>query len=176
MRRVMTLAAAALMMCGVQKAAAQESENKGTWGGLRVSYGTRIENPGIGAVLQTWLCDWARAEVGCDYFFKKTNRTNLGNTGTGALIWATEYSLYDLTADVHIVVPLAGKVHPYAVAGTTVAVWDVNSSMDTHIGPNLGVGFDLMVRSKTRLNIEWHHQLVKDYDQSVFSIGAVFGI
>ena len=40
MKRVLTLGAAALMMCGIQKAAAQESENKtmlwqGAWrGGL----------------------------------------------------------------------------------------------------------------------------------------------
>ena len=165
-RTTKTIAASLLLACATLAVGAQESENNGTWGGLRMGYGTRIESPGVGVMVQTWLADWARLEIGGDYFFDGNKKGLMGKD--------QDVTLYDLTADVHFVLPLEGKFLPYAVVGATVAAWSINSSLDTHLGPNLGAGLDLRVSPKTRVDIEWHHNLVKDYGQSVFSLGAVF--
>lgn len=166
MRRSKKLIASLLLACATLTAGAQDSENTGTWGGLRMGYGTRIESPSVGVMAQTWLADWARIEIGVNYFFDG-NKKDLMDKEQDA-------TLYDLTTDVHFVLPLEGNVQPYAVAGATVAMWNINSSLDTHLGPNLGAGLDLRVSPKTRIDIEWHHHLVKDYGQSVFTLGAVF--
>lgn len=166
-RTTKTIAASLLLAYATLTVGAQESENNGTWGGLCIGYGTRIESPGVGVMIQTWLVNWARLEIGGDYFFggKKKDLMDRDHNVT----------LYDINTNIHFVVPLQGKVNPYALLGGGVVFCSGKGiSSETNIGSNVGAGIDLRVSPKTRVNIEWHHQFVKDYGQSVFTLGAVF--
>lgn len=151
--------------------------------GLNLNYGTEIANVGLGAKYQYGLTDAIRLEGGFDYFFKKD----------GASMW-------DININAHYLFPFADKFAAYPLVGLTYTNWgldyavgydmDSNSStgnmwgMDEEIasgkvhesrfGVNLGAGIQYDITDNWAANFEIKYQLIGDFGQAVFGIGAAY--
>ena len=133
--------------------------------GGNVSYGTEIENVGFGAKGQYNFTDAIRGEVSFDYFLKKNY-----------------VSMWDINFNAHYLFPITEKIKVYPLAGFTFTNWSVSyseafisiSGTESRFGANLGGGFQYDVSDNFILNAEVKYQLISDFDQAVFSIGAAY--
>ena len=137
--------------------------------GLNLSYGTEISNIGIGVKGQYNFTDAIRGEVSFDYFLKKD----------GMKMW-------DINVNAHYLFPVADKFKVYPLVGLTYAncsisdemkelgVEENGSSSDGRFGVNLGAGASYDITAKIAINFEIKYQIISNYNQAVFGIGAAY--
>lgn len=175
-----------LVLCvaliGMGSAFAQKGEQRV---GLNLNYGTEVANAGLGAKYQYGLTDAIRLEGGFDYFFKKD----------GASMW-------DININAHYLFPFADKFAAYPLVGLTYSHWKMDgygvdlgdtsglgsfgddldefeegmnsSESSSKFGVNLGAGIQYDINDKWAANFEIKYQLIGDYGQAVFGIGAIY--
>lgn len=165
----LTLAVALICVCA-------QAQVKGDVGvGLNLSYGTEISNIGIGVKGQYNFTDAIRGEVSFDYFLKKD---------------ATK--MWDINVNAHYLFSVAEKFKVYPLVGLTYAncSWDYDhcdlmqgyegdedtsgSGSDGRFGVNLGAGASYDTTSKIAINFEIKYQIISNYNQVVFGIGAAY--
>jgi outer membrane protein X len=165
----LTLAVALICVCA-------QAQVKGDVGvGLNLSYGTEISNIGIGVKGQYNFTDAIRGEVSFDYFLKKD-----GN------------KMWDVNVNAHYLFSVAEKFKVYPLVGLTYAncSWDYDlsdlmqgyegdeetsgSSSEGRFGVNLGAGASYDITSKIAINFEIKYQIISNYNQVVFGIGAAY--
>jgi len=142
--------------------------------GFGLNYGTQIENIGLGIKYQYNITDPIRIEPSFNYFFENDN-----------------VSMLDFNVNFHYLFPVAKAVNLYPLCGLTLANWmfdkyDVDWDGDhVHIdndgnhnecrfGVNLGAGAEFALKRNWFMNFEFRYQLVGDFDQAVFNLGAVY--
>lgn len=165
----LTLAVALIGVC-------VQAQVKGDVGvGLNLSYGTEISNIGIGVKGQYNFTDAIRGEVSFDYFLKK-NATKM----------------WDINVNAHYLFSVADKFKVYPLVGLTYANvnWDFDlsddmkgyegdektsgSSSEGRFGVNLGAGASYDITSNIAVNFEIKYQIISNYNQVVFGIGAAY--
>ena len=161
----LTLAVALISFCA-------QAQVKGDVGvGLNLSYGTEISNMGIGVKGQYNFTDAIRGEVSFDYFLKKD-----------------AMKMWDVNVNAHYLFPVADKFKVYPLAGLTYAncsssisdemkemgIEEDGSSSDGRFGVNLGAGASYDITSKIAINFEIKYQIISNYNQAVFGIGAAY--
>ena len=134
--------------------------------GVHLSYGTEIENVGLGIKYQYNLTNAIRFEPSMEYFFKKNN-----------------VDMYDINMNVHYIFPIQNQVRVYPLAGLTYTHWsldmgeiegiDVNANK-SKFGANLGGGIEFDIANNWMVNFEAKYQLISDFDQAVFNIGLAY--
>ncbi len=161
----LTLAVALISFC------AQAKVKGDVAAGLNLSYGTEISNIGIGVKGQYNFTDAIRGEVSFDYFLKKD----------GMKMW-------DINVNAHYLFPVADKFKVYPLVGLTYAnctssisdemkelgVEENGSSSDGRFGVNLGAGASYDITAKIAINFEIKYQIISNYNQAVFGIGAAY--
>lgn len=137
--------------------------------GGNVLYGTCVSNIGLGVKGQYEIINHLRVEASFNYFFK--NSVKFGNV-------KSNYYMWEANANVHYAIPLSTKFDIYPLAGLTVANLDNADDKAYHahtkVGVNLGAGVDFNLNSHVSLNFEVKYTLVRDLDQAVFALGAVY--
>ena len=156
--------------------------------GLNLSYGSEIENLGIGIKGQYNFTDALRSEVSFDYFFKKNG-----------------CSMWDINVNAHYLFSLSEKVKVYPLAGLTYTNWIFDNVMDDYdndydydydddiayapkrskkdsdeggssstgkFGINLGGGIQYNFTDKVFLNGEIKYQIINNFNQLVFGVGV----
>jgi len=177
MKKLFLMLCAALVSVG---AFAQKGEQRV---GLNLNYGTEISNVGLGAKYQYGITDAIRLEGSFDYFFKKD----------GASMW-------DINVNAHYLFPFAEKFAVYPLVGLTYSHWKLDgidygsefegmspeeqeewgitdleeSSSASKFGVNLGAGVQYAINDRWGVNFEVKYQLISDFDQAVFGIGATY--
>ncbi len=125
--------------------------------GINLGYGTETESLGIGIKAQYFLTNSLRAEASANYFFEKDN-----------------LSMWDLNLNAHYLFKVANKLSVYPIVGMTLANFDSHGNTKSRIGVNLGGGIEHNLTRNISINAEAKYQLVNDFDQGVFSIGAAY--
>jgi len=140
--------------------------------GLDLSYGTKIENIGIGVNGQYNFTDAIRGDASFDYFLKKN----------GASMW-------DLNLNVHYLFPISTSFKLYPLAGFTYTNWkmdwvledeyfgtseDLGSSTESRFGVNLGGGVQYDLSSNLLIKAEAKYQMISDFGQAVFTCGVAY--
>ena len=134
--------------------------------GFGLSYGTEIETLGFGVKYQYNLTNPLRIEPSFNYFFENDN-----------------VSMLDLNVNFHYLCPIANNVKIYPLAGVTFTnwmwdggeIWGVDfDDNETRFGVNLGAGLEFNLSHNWTMNMEFKYQLVDDFDQGVFNIGAAY--
>ncbi len=171
----LTLAVALICVCA-------QAQVKGDVGvGLNLSYGTEISNIGIGVKGQYNFTDAIRGEVSFDYFLKKD---------------ATK--MWDINVNAHYLFSVANKFKVYPLVGLTYTNWNWDfdlsddmkgyagyegyegdeetsgSSSTGRFGVNLGAGASYDITSNIAINLEIKYQIISNYNQVVFGIGAAY--
>lgn len=90
--------------------------------------------------------------------------------------------MWDINFNAHYLFPITEKIKVYPLAGFTFTNWSVSyseafisiSGTESRFGANLGGGFQYDVSDNFILNAEVKYQLISDFDQAVFSIGAAY--
>lgn len=156
--------------------------------GASLSYGTEIENLGIGIKGQYNFTDALRGELGADYFLKKDG-----------------VSMFDVNLNAHYLFTLSDKVKVYPLAGLTYTNWkfdygtddgddDYNYNYDDDdddllyaprrqkgdddgggstgkFGINLGGGIQYDLTDALFVNGEIKYQIINNFNQLVFGVG-----
>ena len=177
MKKLFLMLCVALVSVG---AFAQKGEQRV---GLNLNYGTEISNVGLGAKYQYGITDAIRLEGGFDYFFKKD----------GASMW-------DINVNAHYLFPFAEKFAVYPLVGLTYTNWNLDYAVgfdmdsdpntgsmwgmdeeiasgkvhESRFGVNLGAGVQYAINDRWGVNFEVKYQLISDFDQAVFGIGATY--
>ena len=149
--------------------------------GVNLSYGTEISSIGIGVKGQYNITDVIRGEASFGYFLEKD----------GMKMW-------DINVNAHYLFPVAEKIKVYPLVGFTYSNWRGGWSIDDEetrewmkelgaeddelgetsnmgrFGVNLGGGASYDLTDKLSLNFELKYQLISDFNQAVFSIGAAY--
>ena len=134
--------------------------------GVHLSYGTEIENVGLGIKYQYNITNNLRFEPSMEYFFKKDN-----------------VDMYDINMNIHYLFPIQNQVRIYPLLGFTYTHWsldmgeleglDVNAN-ESKFGANLGAGIEFDIANNWMMNFEAKYQLIDDFDQGVFNIGIAY--
>lgn len=138
--------------------------------GLNVSYGTEIENIGVGVKGQYYITDAICTEASFDYFLKKDG-----------------LSMWDVNFNAHYLFPIGDKMKIYPLAGLSYTNWkyslderevlvddDDTSDSVGKFGVNLGGGFQYDLTESMIFNAEVKYQLINTFDQVVFSVGLAY--
>lgn len=147
--------------------------------GINFGYGTEINNLGIGAKFQYGITDAIRTEASFDYFLKKDF-----------------VSMWDINLNVHYLFPITDKFKIYPLVGLTYTNWkldgfdisygfddkeqsewdevSVGGSKTGKFGVNLGAGIEYPILDKLNINFEVKYQLISDFNQAVFAVGAAY--
>lgn len=160
-RIILTLMAAVIAVFTTSSVYAQEKGEKAIGGGLSVATGDDFTNVGIGAKFQWNPVDNIRLEPSFNYFFKKD------------LI-----SVWDLSANVHYLFPVAEKVTLYPLVGLGIQQWSADTGVgvditDTHFAFNIGGGVDIDLAENWVGNFEFKYK-VADANRAVFSLGVTY--
>lgn len=152
------------MMLTCMSAAAQQGTKAI---GATLSYGTEIENLGIGVKYQHYFTDRLRGEGSFNYFLKKNN-----------------VSAWDLNANVHYLFNVAEKINVYPLAGLGYSNWSVSDfeiygvkvegTSAGKIAVNLGGGVEYELSDKLNLNAELKYQIISNYNQLVIGVGCAY--
>lgn len=152
------------MMFACMSASAQQGEKAV---GATLSYGTEIENLGVGVKGQYYFTDRFRGEASFDYFFKKNY-----------------LSMWDLNANLHYLIDLSDDWKVYPLAGLGYTNWTVSgieieglksSSASTgKIAVNLGGGIQYDLSERLKLNAELKYQIINNYNQVVLGVGFAY--
>ncbi len=134
---------------------------------MNLSYGSEIENLGIGVKGQYYFTDNWRGEASFDYFLKKNNLT-----------------MWDINANVHYLFDVAQDVKVYPLAGLGYTNWRVSglevlgekvpSTSSGEIAVNLGGGVQYDLSSELKLSAELKYQIINNYNQLVFGVGFAY--
>ena len=128
--------------------------------GFGLSYGTEIENLGLGLKYQYNITNPIRLEPSINYFFENDN-----------------VSMLDLNVNFHYLFPVASNFKLYPLVGLTFSNWmfdfgdswlDDDFDLDDNecrFGMNLGAGGELSLNRNWAFNFEFRYQLVSDFDQ-----------
>ena len=84
--------------------------------------------------------------------------------------------MWDVNAVAHYLIPVASdKAFIYPLVGVGLTNW-VQSALkaSTRFTINAGAGFQFDVAEDFAINVEAKYQIVKDYGQGVFGVGAVY--
>ena len=138
------------------------SAQKGTSAlGVNLSYGTEIENIGIGVKGQYFLTDALRAEASFDYFLKKDH-----------------LSMWDINLNLHYLFEVASNAYVYPLAGIGYTSWKASafgySATDNKIAINLGGGFQYDFTETIFFDVEGKYQIIDNLDQFVIGVGVGF--
>lgn len=147
---ILTMALAVACTAGF----AQKGQNRL---GLNLSYGTEVAEFGIGAKYQRLLDKNWRVELGTNYFFTESKT-----------------SLWDLNANAQYLFPLNGKLKAYPLAGLTLVSSSAGDYSETRLGVNIGGGLEYDINSTWAVNGEVRGQLVRHFNQAVFSVGVMY--
>lgn len=135
---------------------------------LNLSYGTEIENIGIGIKGNYFITNEVRAEVGFNRFLNKSNA-----------------NMWDINANLHYLFNLSDKLAFYPLLGFTLTNWgsarkviDETTqktekiwSYSSRLGANFGVGVQYNFNERVFSLLEVKKQVVSDYDQTTVSLG-----
>lgn len=125
--------------------------------GVNLSYGTEISNIGIGVKGQYNFTDAIRGEVSFDYFLEK------------------DYlKMWDINVNAHYLFNVAEKIKVYPLVGLTYTNWSAFSESSGKFGANLGGGAQYDINEKLSLNLDIKYQLISDFNQAVFGVGATY--
>ena len=133
--------------------------------GLNFSYGTPHSNLGIGIKGQYNFTDAIRGELSGDYFL-----------GDDML------NMWDININAHYLFNVAEKIKVYPLVGVTYTNWNVDfdfwgesySESTGRFGANLGGGVQYDINDIFAVDFEAKYQLIGDWNQLVFGIGAVY--
>lgn len=138
--------------------------------GINARYGTDVRGMGLGAKLQYGITDAWRVEGGYGRFFKKDGMVR-----------------QDFSLHVHYLLPPAGLFQLYPIAGLGVATAKYDGlskhfengqekavERETKVGADLGAGVDLTITPYFSVSLQCYYQIVKSYNQCVFSIGTLY--
>ena len=125
-----------------------------------ISYGSEVNNMGLGAKFQYNLTDNIRLEPSMNYFFEN------------------ETDLFDINANAHYLFPIENNIRIYPLAGLTFGRWGLSYDFPkgevTRLGINLGGGAEMDITDNLMINAELKYQYVNDLDQAVFNIGVAY--
>lgn len=159
-RIIQTLMVAILVVFASSPALAQEKGEMAVGGGLSVATGEDYTNFGIGAKFQWNPINNLRLEPSFNYFFKKDYHT----------IW-------DLSANVHYLFPVADKVTLYPLAGLGIQNVGLDfagfSDSETDVAFNIGAGVDIKLAENWMGNFEFKYKIT-DVNRAVFSLGVAY--
>ena len=139
------------------------------WGlGLNVLYGTKINNVGFGVKGQYYATEAIRVEANAAYFMKN-DKFKKDDEEVGMKMW-------DANVVGHYLIPVASdKAFVYPLIGVGLTNWVQNAvKTSTRFTINLGAGFQYDVAEDFAINLEAKYQIIKDYGQAVFGVGAVY--
>ena len=126
--------------------------------GVKLLYGTEIENVGLGGRLQYMLTDNLRGEGSFDYFFEKN-----------------DLNMWNINANVHYLCPVAESTTIYPVFG--LGLCNIYSDMvhnSVKLCLNLGAGIQQDVAKDLALDLEAKYQIINHHNQFVASIGCIY--
>lgn len=180
---------AIILMVGVSAVMAQKNVKAV---GLNLNYGSEIKNLGIGAKFQYGITDAVRGEASFNYFLEKD----------GLKMWDGNVNLHYLfNVDEKInVYPLVGLSYTnWSNGGSEPPVyrdlndngkwdsdepaydadgnnWKGGSSSDSEgkLGVNVGIGAEYQLNDKWAVGAELKYQIISNYNQLVFGIGATY--
>jgi len=136
--------------------------------GVNILYGTKIGNVGFGAKGQLYATEKLRVEANAAYFLKN-NKFKDGDDEVGMKMW-------DVNAVAHYMIDVSQeKAFVYPIVGVGITNW-VHSvfSAKTKFTVNLGAGFQYDVAEDFAINAEAKYQILSNYGQAVFGVGAVY--
>lgn len=185
---VMLATSASAQFSNSKSSRASSDDSRGAIG-VNVSLATGdIGTIGFGAKAQYRFIDQFRGEASFNYFLKKDYFSS----------WDVNLNFHYLipVANSIKVYPLAGVTYKRVITDTEDALgdWsdlfgsigygssysssssdDSNSSYsDGYFGANLGAGVDFDLSDSWKLNFETKYQLISDYGQVVFTVGAAY--
>lgn len=124
--------------------------------GVHLNYGTEIESFSLGVKYQQNVTNEIRLEPSVNYYF--------ANKGI---------DMFDVNFNAHYLFPMASNVRLYPLVGLTFERWDILKIIN-RLGVNIGAGAEFDIADRWMMNMEFKHKLVKDYNQSVFSVGLAY--
>jgi len=148
------IAVIAVTMCVT--AFAQQRGDVAIGANFAMSVGNSYTTFGISPKLQYNLFRYIRAEASFTYFPEKDH-----------------LSMWDLSLNGHLLVPLGGKIVIYPLAGAGLTDFS-QSHINREIILNLGGGVDLPLTDKIDFNVELKHKLGNYWDRTVLSAGIAF--
>ena len=131
--------------------------------GVNLSYGSEINNIGLGVKGQYSFTNEIRGEASFDYFPKKDG-----------------VSMWDINANLHYLFNAADKVKVYPLAGLGYTNWDVKADLGefgsvktstSKLAVNLGGGVEYALSDKMSINTELKYQIIDNYNQLVVGVG-----
>lgn len=177
---------AIILMVGVGAAMAQKDVKAV---GLNLNYGSEIKNLGIGAKFQYGITDAIRIEPSFNYYLEKD----------GFGLWdvnANFHYLFNVAEKINVY-PLAGIGYAniksswgsesddedggyidYDDSGDIVWVPGKGSSEEStnsgEIAVNLGIGAEYQLNEKLSIGAELKYQIISNFNQVVFGVGATY--
>ena len=126
--------------------------------GINLLYGTKIENIGFGVKGQYYATEAVRVEANAAYFMEKN-----------------DWKMWDVNLVGHYLIPVADKMHVYPLAGVGITNWSTSVlSGKIKFAIDLGAGFQFDVAEDFAISAEAKYQIIQDYNQAVFAVGAVY--
>lgn len=186
----------AVLALGGLTASAQKGEHSV---GAHLEYGTEVSNVGFGAKYRYNVLEALRLEGAFDYFLKKDGVSAwdinitahyLFPVGKGFKVYPLAGITYSrwkagsITDDIGVDWGGAWDSdndpgYPFA-AHPKSSGWDIPDDIDVDMpsverfGVNLGAGVDYDINEHWGLNFEAKYQLISDFGQAVFALGAVY--
>ncbi len=150
--------AAAIFMVGASSVMAQKGEKAV---GVNVNYGSEIKNVGIGAKLQYGITDAIRIEPAFNYYLEKDHVT-----------------FWDIDANLHYLFNVSEAVKVYPLAGVGYAhsgfSYDGESTSSGDFAINVGAGAEYQLNEKFSIGAELKYQIISNFNQIVFGVGATY--
>ena len=126
--------------------------------GINLLYGTKIENIGFGVKGQYYASEAVRVEANAAYFMEKN-----------------DWKMWDVNLVGHYLIPVAESMKVYPLAGVGITNWSTDVfNGKVRFAIDLGGGFQFDVAEDFALTAEAKYQIIKDFNQAVFAIGAVY--
>jgi outer membrane protein X len=128
--------------------------------GFNVSYGTEIENIGVGVKGQYMFSENVRGEASFDYFFEKN-----------------DINMWDVNANFHYLVPIADKAKFYPIVGLGLTSWYATATDATmKLCINLGGGLQYKIADDLAIGAEAKYQIINHHNQLVVGVGVALDI
>ena len=144
------------------------AQDKKFGAGLNLLYGTKINNIGFGVKGQYYATEVIRVEANADYFMKN-DKFKKDDEEVGMKMW-------DVNVVGHYLIDVSQqKAWLYPLVGVGLTNWVQNAiKANTKFTINVGAGFQFDVAEDFAINVEAKYQIIKDYGQGVFGVGAVY--
>ena len=156
---------------------AQEKGDMAVGGNFVVGMGDEITNFGIGAKFQYNVTNPIRLEAQFTYFLPKDYGDGFGDA---------KLKMWDLSAYVHYLFPVADQINVYPLAGLGILGVTASAEADTGFGTysasastsnfgfGLGGGIDYKLSEKLILNAEVKYRLGGDWNRLFLSAGIAY--